>query len=70
MYLVFDARRHDLVPLEDLDHCPATPTAAPYSTEGMHEFSRWGKEPLNGFLLEGRGRLDQQLDHSWDVGHY
>lgn len=50
--LVFDARRHDLIPLEDLDDCPATSIVAPDSTERMHKFRRRCKESLNSFLLQ------------------
>lgn len=49
---VFDARRHDLVPLEDLDYCPTASLVAPDATEGMHEFCGGSKESFNGLLLQ------------------
>ena len=66
---MLNARRHDLIPLEDLDHSPATAIVAPDSTEGMHEFSRRGEESFDGFLLQRRRGLGQQLDDGWDIGH-
>ena len=69
MNLMLNARRHDLIPLKDLDHSPATAIVAPYSTEGMHEFGCWGEESLNGFLLQRRRGLGQELDDGWDIGH-
>jgi hypothetical protein len=44
--LHFNPRRHDLIPLKDLDHPPATSIKAGYSTEGVYKGCIGGEEPL------------------------
>jgi hypothetical protein len=49
--LHFNPRRHDLVPLKDLGHPPATSIKAGDSTEWMHKGCIGGEELLQGLFL-------------------
>lgn len=52
--LVLNPRRHDLIPLKDLDQRPTASIVAPDPTKRVNECSRWCEKAFNGFLLERR----------------
>lgn len=69
MDLVFNSRRKDLIPLEDLGERPATPIVAPDPAKRVRESSIWSEKALNRFLLQRWGRFDEELNDSGDFGN-
>lgn len=68
MHLQLNPRRHDLVPLEDLQNNPSAALETWDAAEGVDELCIRDEEALDGGFLQGRGCLGEQTDDGGNFG--